>query len=142
VRNQTVECLREENRCLREKLYQVQELVRMERQEVQVEESEYEPQNYDEAIALCKEWKRCRQPPQWESILWPDLLREMNKIDCNSEESPNFYLTWSADNLKWLCRSSIYPLLRQFDKESFGGAVCGAYLRLKGHKDWADWLCK
>lgn len=160
MKNQTVECLRKENRCLREKLYQIQELVRMTRQEVSVEESEYEPETYDEAIALCKGWKHSAcaiveglrwkstlgytfaVPPRWETKRWPDLLKEMNEIDCSSGKSLDFSLTWNAYSLKWLCISSVYPFVRQFDKDGVGGAVCGAYLRLKGHKDWADRLCK
>jgi len=158
--NQTIECLRKENRCLREKLYQVQELVRMERKEVQIEESKYEPQTYDEAIALCKGWKHSAcaiveglrwkgpsghtfmVPPRWQSTLWPDLLREMNEIDRSSGNSLDFSLTWNAYNLKWLCISSVSLFLRQFDKDSVGGAVCGTYLRFKGHRDWADRLCR
>ena len=162
--NQTIEyeCLREENRCLREKLYQIQELMHMERQEVSVGKWKYEPSTYDEAIALSKGWTigtvdrgnigkiYWRAPRnsvpckllEWEAQFWPDLIKEMNEINCSSGESLDFSLTWNAYSLKWLCSSSVYPFLRQFDEESFGGAVCGAYLRLKGHKDWADRLCK
>ena len=164
---QLVERGQEENCCLREELARIaKSILRGEIGEPQTcAEVVYEPQDYDEAVSLCKGWRRLPEDypfrpllwelrnsegtctcdvrghlPPWETIMWPDLLKEMNE-PC-SGESPDFYLTWSANNLKWLCSSAIHPFLRQFDKESFGGAVCGAYLRLKGHKDWADRLCR
>jgi len=166
---QLVERGQEENCCLREELARIaKSILRGEIGEPQpCAEVVYEPQDYDEAMSLCKGWRRLPENypfrpllwelrnsegtctcdvrghlPPWETKRWPDLLKEMNEIDCSSGKSLDFSLTWNAYSLKWLCSSSVYPFLRQFDEESFGGAVCGAYLRLKGHKDWADRLCQ
>lgn len=148
---QTVKYLQEENRWIREKLDQALEIP----QEVQVEESVYEPQTYDEAIALCKDWRRCvvddfvhwETPSKdiwrvsvldrfslhlasWENNRWPELWKEM----LEDEKGRYLYLTdgrWVL-NCLFMIRSDSTP----------GRVVCQTYLHYKGHTDWAERLSK
>ena len=146
----TVKYLQEENRCLREKLYQVLEIP----QEVQVEEPVYEPQTYDEAIALCKDWRRCVvddfvhwETPRkdiwrvsvldrfslhlasWENNRWPELWKEMVK-----DRYPG-HLGFCED--EWIFKA----LIRHRDSTP-GRVVCQAYLYYRNHRNWAERLSK
>ena len=148
---QNVKYLREENRCLREKLYQALEIS----QEMQVEEAVYEPQTYDEAVALCRGWKRCVDesyficwktpkgvwPPttysnvvpfSWEKDKWPGLWKEMLKEGCLRK----LYLSEISDEWVFNLSSVIYT------DSTPGRVVCQVYLIYKGHPDWAERLSK
>lgn len=111
---------------------------------------EYEPQTYDEAIALIKGWERCvvdgsvhwnktyefgstvdmSVPVIWEKVYWPNLWKEMS-----TEDHPGHL--YFHKNVWVLYYSSGYS------KDSTPGrVVCQSYLVYKGHADWAERLSK
>lgn len=117
---------------------------------VQEAESEYEPRTYDEAIALCKGWKRsvigsfvCWENPKWtikgiyghqltswEKDKWPELWKELNKTKRNG------HLYFYSD--RWLYDFTFVS----YRESTSGRVVCKAYLDYKGHADWAERLSK
>lgn len=111
----------------------------------------YEPQTYDEAIALIKGWKRCVIGDaiywenseavfprgfygdcliSWEKNKWSDLWKEMS-----AEDYPGHL--YYHKNVWILYYSSGYS-----EESTPGRVVCKAYLVYKGHPDWAERLSK
>ena len=121
-------------------------------------ELEYEPQTYDEAIALIKGWKRCVvgsfvhwetptgnhvifrderihefyiHADSWEWDRWPELWKEMVEAKIR-----RLYLSEVSGKWVFHLHSVVYT------DSTPGRVVCKAYLVYKGHADWAERLSK
>ena len=122
----------------------------------QKDDVEYEPQTYDEAIALCKGWRRsvvdgsvhwkktfkggstgscCNSvPASWEKECWPELWKEIPEVRRSG------WLFLSKNN-RWIANLR-YIRSARYNDSTPGRVVCQAYLVYKGHADWAERLSK
>jgi len=106
---------------------------------------EYEPQTYDEAIALCKGWPRAAfgYDISWEKDKWPELWKEMIEARCKGI----LYLdedSWVFSFPSYLHKDvmmSAFPSFK-FRGSTPGRAVCRTYICCQGHADWAERLSK
>ena len=117
---------------------------------IQKGKPKYEPQTYDEAIALIKGWKRYPETglarwespsgdrvvfdfgkcsASWEKHKWPELWKEMTTENCPG----HLYLQRDMWVLYFFSRC---------EESTPGRVVCQAYLVYKGHADWAKRLSK
>ena len=131
----------------------------------QRDDVEYEPQTYDEAIALCKGWKRCVNEfglVHWETptgAWW--VIDPNDRIGFCEADYENYNLSWERNKWPELWRelvgaeitnlylSEISENTWVFNLDSTiytdstpGRVVCQIYLRFKGHVDWAERLSK
>ena len=124
-------------------------------------QEEYQPQTYDEAIALCKGWKRCVVDG---FVHWETPTGAWWMIDPNDEvgfceaDYENYNFSWERH--KWPdlwkemvedgCVGHLYlykgkwtlTLPGRHEDSTPGRVVCKAYLVYKGHPDWAERLSK
>ena len=142
----------EENRYIHEELVRIAKaILKTEINEPHpYDESAYEPQTYDEAIAVIKSWQRrtnitgllCWKSPtdayyyawhevdSWEKDKWPELWEEMVGADYRGQ------LSFYDDAWFWFRLSVTH-------KDSTPGrVVCQAYLYYRNHRDWAERLSK
>lgn len=113
---------------------------------------EYEPQTYDEAIALIKGWKRYPETglarwespsgdrvvfdfgkcsASWENHKWPELWKEM--VEALHRGSMYLYENEWTFNL---------PAYQRYRDSTPGRVVCQAYLYYRNRRDWAERLSK
>ena len=125
------------------------------------EEAEYEPQTYDEAIALCKGWKRCVVDMfvHWETpkgAWW--MIDPNDNIGFCEADYENYNFSWERDKWPELwkemttedCFGHLYfqedrwvlYFPTRYEDSTPGRVVCKAYLVYKGHSDWAERLSK
>ena len=127
----------------------------------QKEKVKYEPQTYDEAIALIKGWKRCVASDyfvHWETLTgdWVLIGRDVAVDDQSTYDA--CIVSWEKD--KWPdlwkemvkdgCKGHLYlyknrwtlNLPGRYEDSTPGRVVCQAYLCFKNHRDWAERLSK
>lgn len=124
-------------------------------------QKEYEPQTYDEAIALIKGWKRCVVDM---FVHWETPKGAWWVIDTNDEigfceaDYENYNFSWERDKWPELWKEMstdsncghlyyyknewvlYFPV--KYKDSTPGRVVCKAYLVYKGHADWAERLSK
>jgi len=129
---------------------------------IKARQEEYEPQTYDEAIALIKGWKRCVADDyfvHWEtpSRDWVLIGRDVAVSDeytydaCivswEKDKWPELWKEMEEDgkgrylyltNGKWIL-NCLFMVRRD---STPGRVVCQAYLSYKDHADWAERLSK
>lgn len=123
--------------------------------------SEYEPQTYDEAIALCKGWKRCVMDGfvHWETAKGAWWIIDPNdEVGFCEADYENYNFSWERDKWPDLWKEMIMedcPGYLYFQEDKWilyfpsrhqdstpGRVVCQAYLVYKGHPEWAERLSK
>ena len=130
----------------------------------QKDDVKYEPQTYDEAIALIKDWKRCVVDcfVHWETPTGDWAIIDPNdEVGFSEYDYENYNVSWERDKWPELWKGMIKAKIRRlylseitentwvFNLDSTiytdstpGRVVCQAYLVHKGHIDWAERLSK
>ena len=124
-------------------------------------QEEYQPQTYDEAIALCKGWKRCVMDGfvHWETskgAWW--VIDPNDKVGFCEADYENYNFSWERNQWPDLWKEMIEAKIRHlylseisdewvfnldsriYTDSTPGRVVCQVYLVYKGHADWAERL--
>lgn len=121
-------------------------------------ELEYEPQTYDEAIALCKSWRRYVDGTGRVQWITPDGVRMEDSYSIK-DQCVDGFISWERDKWPELWKEMVEAKYRGYlcfyenewklnvqsivHKDSTPGrVVCQAYIVFKGRVDWARRLSK